>query len=327
MELFSELYGCYYSVVAKIINAAHTLGITNGEINAIVEQEAFAESGLHLIPRLLNGDWALLEEKEKGCWFSKLRHADTSTPLTTLQKSWLRAIIADPRMRLFVSEEQLTQLNTWLADTQPLFDAAMFHTFDVALDSDPYHKEQYIVTFRTILAAIKEKSPLLLRYQRGKGGQMRAHFIPIQMQYSEKDDKFRVLGGEIHRSGKVSPIVFNIARIISAENSAVKVPPRFNASKLQQREQDKREILLHISTQRNALERCMMQFAFYEKETKPLEEGGYLCRIWYTVNDEAELLIRVLSFGPVIKVLEPEPFLAQLRERVKTQLAYLEAST
>ena len=35
--------------------------------------------------------------------------------------------------------------------------------------------------------------------------------------------------------------------------------------------------------------------------------------------DETELLIEVLSFGPVVRVLGPESFLRQIRARVKRQ--------
>jgi predicted DNA-binding transcriptional regulator YafY len=69
----------------------------------------------------------------------------------------------------------------------------------------------------------------------------------------------------------------------------------------------------------------MMQFAFYDKETRPDEGGtGYRCRIHYDKRDETELLIRVLSFGPVVRVLGPQPFVAQVRRRVENQFACME---
>jgi predicted DNA-binding transcriptional regulator YafY len=64
----------------------------------------------------------------------------------------------------------------------------------------------------------------------------------------------------------------------------------------------------------------MLQFASWEKETEYDEQtGGYTCRIYYDGQDETELLIRILSFGPVVKVLGPEGFLAQVKERVLKQ--------
>ncbi|MGE5629050.1 MAG: WYL domain-containing protein, partial [Solirubrobacterales bacterium] len=41
-------------------------------------------------------------------------------------------------------------------------------------------------------------------------------------------------------------------------------------------------------------------------------------------QDETELLIRILSFGPVIKVLAPEKFLNLIKERVMKQTKFLE---
>ena len=64
----------------------------------------------------------------------------------------------------------------------------------------------------------------------------------------------------------------------------------------------------------------MLHFAHYEKRTEYDEEKEkWLCSIYYDREDETELLIDVLSFGPVVRVLGPEDFLRQVRERVKRQ--------
>ena len=50
--------------------------------------------------------------------------------------------------------------------------------------------------------------------------------------------------------------------------------------------------------------------------------GRYLCRIYYAAKDETELLIQLLSFGPVIRVLGPESLLQQIRQRLRRQRAW-----
>ena len=56
-----------------------------------------------------------------------------------------------------------------------------------------------------------------------------------------------------------------------------------------------------------------------------LEDGKtYRCTIYYDKRWETELLVQVLSFGPVVKVIEPESFLNQMRERVRNQALLLE---
>ena len=79
-------------------------------------------------------------------------------------------------------------------------------------------------------------------------------------------------------------------------------------------------VVLEISNERNALERTMLHFACYKKRTEKLGDSGkYLCRIYYSRDVETELLIQILSFGPVVKVLGPESFLKQVKERVERQ--------
>ena len=79
-------------------------------------------------------------------------------------------------------------------------------------------------------------------------------------------------------------------------------------------------VVLEISGERNSLERCMLQFSNYEKHTEFDEERKcWICSIYYDKADETELLIDILSFGPVVRVLGPEPFLGLIKARVRRQ--------
>ena len=316
MELFSELYGCYYTVVAQIMRQAHGKGIDRADIDRLVGANAFSESGLHLIPRLLSGDWDLLRENG-GLYQSKLKNRETALPLTALQKAWLKALLQDRRIRLFMSEEDLALVEEQLVDVDPLFLPENFHIFDAATDGDNYEDEGYIERFRMILAAIKSKTPLLVQYESGKGGRMVIHFLPKRMLYSAKDDKFRAVGRRLAVKGS-KPVLLNLARIKDLTEAEQPAPQTQLESK---KPEHKRTVSLAISDERNALERCMLQFAAYDKQTVFDEETGrYLCDIDYDPLEETELLIRILSFGPVLEVLGPEAFLAQVRERVRMQI-------
>lgn len=316
MELFSEVYGCYYSVVAQILRQAHGIGLSRANIDRIVAENAFSESSFYLIPRLLGVEWDLLLERN-GLHYSKLRHKDTTIPLTSLQKAWLKSLLRDHRIRLFLDDAQFDGLAELLSDIEPLFDPADFHIFDTAADGDNYTDTDYIRHFRMLLAAIKMQKPLPVRYESGKGGRMTLDFLPRKLLYSAKDEKFRAIG--LHLTGKGSkPVLLNLARIRELDESDRLLPE--NPVKIAEPE-NRRTVQLVIFNERNALERCMLQFASYEKQTVYDESGErYLCDIVYDPMEETELLIRILSFGPVVKVLGPEPFLQQIRERVRLQM-------
>ena len=64
----------------------------------------------------------------------------------------------------------------------------------------------------------------------------------------------------------------------------------------------------------------MLHFANYEKHTEyDAENKCWICSIYYDLADETELLIDILSFGPVVRVLGPSSFVRQIRKRVKRQ--------
>lgn len=124
MELFSEVYGCYFTIVSRILKQAEK-GLIKPEIEQLVKNHGFYESTLHLLPLLFSGEWKLLREENKT-YYSKLSE-NTKRPLTTLEKAWLKALTADLRLKLFLDDETLCELEIALADIEPLFLPDDFH--------------------------------------------------------------------------------------------------------------------------------------------------------------------------------------------------------
>ena len=63
----------------------------------------------------------------------------------------------------------------------------------------------------------------------------------------------------------------------------------------------------------------LLHFAHFEKEAQRLDEKHYRVTINYRQDDETELVIRVLSFGPFIKATEPERFVGLIKKRLEMQ--------
>ena len=80
-----------------------------------------------------------------------------------------------------------------------------------------------------------------------------------------------------------------------------------------------RILVLELKDERNALERAMLHFSHLNKETERIGEDLYKITLFYEREDETELLIRVLSFGPVLKVVFPDDFTEKLVQRLKKQ--------
>lgn len=63
----------------------------------------------------------------------------------------------------------------------------------------------------------------------------------------------------------------------------------------------------------------MMQLSIYEKITEKLDDTTYKIAVTYEVEDEIEIMIQILSFGPNLKVTGPERFVEQIRNRLRMQ--------
>jgi predicted DNA-binding transcriptional regulator YafY len=63
----------------------------------------------------------------------------------------------------------------------------------------------------------------------------------------------------------------------------------------------------------------MLHFSHLDKETERIDENRYKITLYFERDDETELLIRVLSFGPVLKVIFPDDFKKKLIQRLNKQ--------
>ncbi len=296
--LFNEIYGNYYNAVAGILKHAVRGELTQQDLYQITESKAFAESILSIPGAMNSGEWPLLTEDMT----TPLKH-EPEMPLTMLQKRWLKALLADPRIRLFDVPSE------GLEDVEPLYEPGAVVYFDQYADGDPYEDDSYIEIFHTILQALREKRKLRISFTSGRGRRHDRECVPLKLEYSLKDDKFRLI---ISGNGRDDTV--NIARI-----SECRLLDAFDTSEAVRRGHEKKQLVMELVDERNALERAMLHFSHLEKETVKLDEDRYRIMLRYNQEDETEILIRILSFGPVIRVLEPKNFVGRIRKRLEMQ--------
>ncbi len=294
--LFNEIYSSYYNAVAAIISKAVSGELNDKDIYDIVRNKAFSESIAAIPDAMKKGRWPFLAEDNTSVFENK-----PERPLSALEKRWLKAIMNDSRIKLF--DLPMEGMN----DVEPLFSPDDFVYFDRYTDGDPYDDENYINNFRAVIGAIKEGRKLRIEYNTKQGERRTWVFVPDNLEYSSKDDKFRLIAWLEN-----SRFAINMARIYKAE-------PLEKHSGIIPQEQNKKELELELTDSRNALERAMLHFSHFEKETRRLDDSRYSLKLRYMVEDESELVIRVLSFGPALKAVSPLDFVEKIKERLEKQ--------
>ena len=215
----------------------------------------------------------------------------------------------------FTTEEQNKTRNTadaivkfeGLDDVEPLFTQGDYYVFDRCNDGDNYEDIAYIGRFRYLLNAIRNKTPVKINMKNVRGQNIYAKCLPVRLEYSEKDDKFRVV-----TAGWRAVSTVNLAKIkncirYTGEKSS------FGHEKVTVYD----TVTVKLRDERNALERFMLHFAHFEKQAEKLDKQNYLVRIKYDYSDQPELVIRILSFGPLVEVVGSEEFRRMVIEKLK----------
>lgn len=339
-DLFDKVYCCYYNILRHMLTEASSRPITLQIMEELCRSYGFGESALSILPKIQDNTWSLFHkhspqpglyspcqtghghshEYAHHTYTSRLHTPPPVLPLTLLQKSWLRSLLSDPRLPLFLEPGEQKELERCLEQVDPLYDTRDFHYFDRYGDRDPYDLPEYRKHFKTILDAIRGRRLLTVSYE-GKAKRIHTFEVaPSRLQYSSKDDKFRLCCLRYSHGHFCLDTLLNLGRVKECSLSPSHIPNRTGNIGSLPPKPTKKPVLLEINGERNSLERCMLHFANYEKHTEYNEDHGrWLCSIYYDPEDETGLLMEILSFGPVVCVTGPESFVNQIRRRVKRQ--------
>lgn len=314
MELFSEIYNCYYQIMKSILEEKPELSLE--ELRTQIADYGYEESLLYLIPKLTSGEWQLFE-RNGDTFFSKLS-GDFFVPLTNLQKAYIKSILQDIRIQLFFTTEELQQLQKLFSDAHTLWKPEDFYYYDRFSNRDNYEDVEYQQNFHTLINAIRNHQYVDISYESRLNHRVHHHYLPCRLEYSIKNDKFRLLG-IVKNATQPNVEILNLDRMQSVSllpDYATDIP---DINQIIRSTYYKDPVQLLIHTDRNALERTMLQFANYEKNTTKIDDNTYECLIYYNQKMETELLIEVLSFGPMVEVLGNERFLQMVKERLRRQ--------
>lgn len=325
MELFSEIHSRYFYIIRETLKMASMRRLSGKDIATLVERLGFAETSLSLTPQLINAGldgYFLLKKEPTG--YASLLKGEPQIMLTEMQKRWIKAILTDKRFTLFFNEGELKEFATLFSEIRPLYDNDHLVTIDKASDGDDYFSDQYRMIFKTVMGAIQEKKIVLITYESGKGNRLSAYFAPYKLEYSIKDDKFRLCAVRMLRGKMQRFYKLNLSRITS-----VQIVDRRLPAKLAEHVKSGRMPLpveIEITNERNGFERIFTQLSNFERVSEYDESTNKcLMKIFYYPVDEMELLITLLSFGPVIKVVGPESFKEKFVARILGQKQLLDS--
>lgn len=322
MTIFHEIYSNYFRIASEILSLPE---ITETNINRIINKHGFRDTMLFLPQKFtsIDGDgWGLLKKIDNK-FVPVIKNKPVSV-LTEIQKQWLKAKLDDPKINLFINEDVLSALKKRLETVKPLYRNEHFRYTDRFSDGDDFSDRNYQKNFRTVLNAVRSHEILEITFRNKYNQLLTGCYIPAKMQYSPKNDRFRLMTFRLKNDTFSRSSIINIGRITQIRQTGNFWNEDISMERYFAHRRCSEPVTVSISTERNATERFFMEFAPYEKRAEfDLASGQFTVQLWYDYQEETELLIRLLGFGAVIEIVSPEDFRKKAKERIDRQYQFL----
>lgn len=258
-------------------------------------------------------------------------------PLTKIEVRWLMTVMDDSLATIFLSPRQIKAIKGALEMAPFKVKKLPFNAINYF---DRYKREQYfrkdtnsessddqinkkeLSCLRTLYHAIGFGNKVKVVFKNWAGKKCYVTCAPVWIEYSRRDDVFRF--SYIHRSMEAIRTI-NVPRIISVTELQEK-----NYDLKSHREQFEK-ILKATMTEikvefyqgtRNLPDRILTEFSLWKKKcVYDVASRRFTMTLHYSTLDEKEIMIRLLSYGPYIRIVADDDnyVLTELKRRIVKQ--------
>lgn len=315
---FNEIYSKYYTLVMHLLQDAHEKPLTLDTLRTYITENGFLETPTTLISALTSqeADSYHLFLKKENTYASILNQAP-QTVLSTLEVRWLKSLLDDPKLALFLEDAEIYTLKKALLSIEPLYTQEMIAFTRQNVHDSLYHTPSYRMLFKALMMAIQENQLLEITYT--LSAQFPQSIIPYKLEYSIAEDTFNLLGISI-KDGVLLTLERISLSTINNVNPIGVAPSREVLDAFAKSCKCKEPITFELYNMRSGFERVFMYLSAYERITQfNEEEDTCLVQLYYYPFDEAKLMDMLISFGPIIKILAPTPIRHCFKARINAQ--------
>lgn len=337
--LFNELFSRYTIVLANAILKCSSKEPSDfkSEIKSIARKsfDYYSQEEIDYIVQALKAEAKVRELiDDKGRTRFIIENQDylfDLLPLTKVEARWLMTVLEDPLAGVFLNRDDIEKLKNFLREKAPYevkplpFDRInYFDRYTVKAAQNQFVNIGESITLHPQRVTSKKEKNLLrklyhamnsgekvrIKFRNWKGEEKYVVCAPAWIEYSRRDDVFRVWYVRHGEENEIRKI--NVSRIVFV-NSLSGEKYQYN---LWDEQKLAEEILEHTMTEltvefyqgkKNLPDRILTEFSMWKKRcVYDTTDRKYRMTLYYSTMDEKELLVRLLSYGPYIKIIRPE---------------------
>lgn len=331
MELFHEYKNKYFHLVFKILNLAWD-GLEKEEILKIIDEEEYEEKVIDKEFKTFEGmilneyeDEKLnLLKEENNKYYTVLNNRNpvpVKVRFSKLEKMWLKGMLEDKRVQGLLGKEILDKLQKSMIDVCEGSNEVIEFTNKNKSDFE-YDFKKLNRDFFTILKAIKEEKTVIYTNVDREGNEYKDKLaLPLRIEYSLKDDKFRVSMYSIEDKRSILVNMHTLKEINISEEKC-KFTREELIKKMKENKYCEEPITIVLKDVRGAMERCFMSFSSFERSSRALGENNYEIDIYYYCFQEYDVISKIISLGPYVIVKKPKRIRERTIERIKKAYEY-----
>ncbi len=309
--MYHEIYGKYYQIIHNLLNSKPQ---TEKEINDYIRSQGFDESFLYLNAQMLVDEYHLFVKK--GDLFYPLTNSKIPLFLTNEQKNWLNTMLFDEKVKLFLSDERRNYYQKEFAGNV-LYDDKTYQYLFQDVDKDEITPKMSNV-LRFVKNAIMQEMDINLTFISSKNYYTHKKVAPYKIEYSMQDQKMRLIAVE-YRNGEPKRIIrIKLASIVGYR--MVERVKRIDFKYYLQEEVLKEPLIIEVYPILNGIERVFIELSNYKREAfYDKERNLSIMKIYYEKVDEMDLVLKMLSFGKVVKILSDGFIKEEVLRRINKQ--------
>lgn len=304
--IFHELHSDLFLALCRIINA-----IASGERMTRTD----------ILQQLPNLDWGSLERANELIDTIFLFQPDGTADLfldkaiapraTTVELIWLRAMLEDPGAAFLLPADLREKLLQKLVSIPEWPREKIWQTVQEHGDG----RTALQARLATIWQALREKHQLAYANRDSRGNLHEGICSPCRLEYDAVANRFYLI---IWQEAEARAIKMRVASLESGQCLETPIPAGTEEAFQQFLASRRQSVTLRIERQNNAVERCFMMFASYDKEASYNEETDtYTIQLYYYDFDRHEILQQILSLGAAATVLAPADMCEAIIERLQ----------
>lgn len=325
MELFHEYKNKYFHLMLKILNSCGE-GLGKEKIIEMIELDGYDEKPISKDLKTFEGiilneyddNLNLLKRKDET-YYSALNKKDSipiKIRLSNIEKTWLKGMISEERVQALLGEDIIRKLEQRLENVnEGRNDIIEFTNKNVSEFEDDIKKISKIIF--VILEAIDSGKLIMYTNVDRNGNEYKNVLaVPLRIEYSLKDDKFRASVYSIKEKRAIMINLNNLKEIsIIEKKSEAKREDIIKGIK--ESKYCEEPITITLEDRRGAMERCFMSFSSFERSSKLIDKGRYEVDIYYYQFQEEEVISKIISLGPFVVVKGPERIRNKVIDRIK----------